>query len=126
MDKTYWNNSGKYMPTADALHTLVPAEGSVKEPRKNPKLERFRKAVNCYYDLYNNGLCNRVAEFRQVFGIQSSRYKISYGDYGATLYMRVEECMNQIIIEAAAEQGIPLEEFVANEDAPADGTGVVA
>jgi hypothetical protein len=108
MSTSYWNGTGLYNATSDQLHKLIPTEGSVANPRKNAALERFRKASNCYYDLYNNGLCNRAAEFRKVFGIQPSRYKIGYGDYSDHLYLQVEMCMNEIIMAAAREQGIAL------------------
>lgn len=106
MEQTYWNNAGKYQETADALQALIPDSGAVSEPRKNAKLEQFRKAVNCYYDLYNNGLCNRAAQFRAVYGIPASYYGSYRSGYGAQLYVMVEEKLNGIIEAAAAEQGI--------------------
>ena len=106
MEQTYWNNAGKYQETASALQALIPMEGTVAEPRKNKELERYRKAVNCYYDLYNNGLCNRAAQFRTVYGVPASYYGSYRNGYGAQLYVIVEEKLNSIIEAAAAEQGI--------------------
>lgn len=109
MEHTYWNRDGKYQILASALEKLVPASGSVEYPEANPKLEKFRKASNCYYDLYNNGLYNRAKEFYHVFGIASSQYKIGYGvfrDFSYNLYSETELRMNQIILDAAVEQGI--------------------
>ena len=57
-DISYWNNKGKYQTLSDKLSGLIPDSGSVKNTSKNRKLEKYRKACNCYYDLYNNGLCN--------------------------------------------------------------------
>ena len=105
---TYWNSKGKYQCVADQLQALVPAEGSVNEPRKNPKLELFRKAVNCYYDLYNNGLCNRARQFASVFGIASGQFRYSNWKFTSVLYDLTEHAMNRIIKEAAEEQGIEL------------------
>ena len=51
LTNTYWNSNGKYNALAEQLQALIPAEGAVAQPRKNKKLEKFRKAVNCYYDL---------------------------------------------------------------------------
>jgi hypothetical protein len=107
MSNTYWSNNGKFQTTADALQALIPDEGDIKG-NKNKALERFRKAVNCYYDLYNNGLCNRARSFAAVYGIGASSYG-SYGrGYSPRLYARVEDKLNEIIVAAAAEQGIEL------------------
>lgn len=103
---TYWNHKGTHQAKADELRKRVPASGSVDSPRKNKALEKFRKASNCYYDLYNNGLCNRVQEFRQVFGISSSHFKYGFGKYFHNMYDIVEEKLDAIIEEAAKEQGV--------------------
>lgn len=115
---SYWNHKGLYQTCGDQLNELIPAEGSVPNPRStNKNLEKFRKASNCYHDLYNNGLCNRMQEFRNVFGIAASMFKtrrtvfLTNGrTYQATrferrLYEKVEERMNQIVFAAAREQG---------------------
>ena len=104
---SYWNETGKNQYLADQLLTLIPVSGSVPNPRKNKKLEKFRKAQNCYYDLYNNGLMNRMAEFRSVYGFGASNYKQtwrSYPDFADAMYSKVEELLNLIILEAAKEQ----------------------
>ncbi len=111
--QTYWCHAGRYEQAGKALRRLVPTEGSVDQPKKNPRLEKFRKASNCYYDLYNNGLGNRAGEFGKVFGIRSSMYKFRVGRYDSRfdqhMYDLVEAEMSVIIAEAAAEQGIDLE-----------------
>mgnify|MGYP001057481999 CR=1 FL=1 len=89
----------------EKLERLIPASGEVPEPRKNRALEKLRKAANCYYDLFNNGLCNRAAEFRQVFGfggtaIADHRYN------HPVLEARLEACMDEIIVRAALEQKV--------------------
>lgn len=111
-DNTYWNHSGKHQDKVDALQALVPAEGPVKGS-KNKALERFRKAVNCYYDLYNNGLCNRAASFAKIFKVAPSDYGVGYtarclrvARFGPTLYEIVEKRMDEIIEAAVAEQGL--------------------
>ena len=106
---TYWNSKGKYQAAADALQHLVPDEGSVPNPRQNKALEKFRCATNCYYDLYNNGLCNRASQFARVFGFGASRYKETwrgYGKFSDRLYVKTEEQMDAIIVAAASEQGL--------------------
>jgi len=110
MKDTYWNHSGKHEHLADELRKLIPLEGSVANPRKNPALEKFRKASNCYYDLYNNGLCNRAREFYGVFGIASSHYRLGgpYSRFSDHLYAQVEAKMDEIIEAAMAEQALNL------------------
>ena len=109
MSNTYWDHNGTFQHTADSLRTRIPSTGSVTRPRSdNAKLERYRRACNCYYDLYNNGLCNRSAEFRKVFDIRPSYYRTRPGKFGSDLYERVEIVMDQIIMDAAKEQQIEL------------------
>lgn len=62
----YWNQKGKYQKLYDVLQPLIPIMDAC--PPNQPALDKLRRAGNCYYDLYNNGLCNRAAEFRRVFG----------------------------------------------------------
>ena len=104
---TYWNNNGIHEELVDRLKVLVPASGAVMHPRKNKALEKFRKATNCYYDLYNNGLGNRINQFRSVMGFAASPFKQSWRGYGCfdqTLYIKTEQAINEIILEAAKEQ----------------------
>lgn len=103
---TYWNNNGKYNAVADLLRNRIPDIGSVENPRKNPALEKFRKASNAYYDLYNNGMGNRNALFRSVFKLSPSHYGSIRDGYNALLYKLVEERMDVIVLDAAKEQGL--------------------
>lgn len=107
-NNTYWNSNGRYQAAIKALEARIPAEGSVDKPRQNRALELFRKASNCYYDLYNNGLCNRAREFRAVFGIASGRYGSYREDYSDRLFDLTESAMDEIIVKAAIEQGLGL------------------
>lgn len=107
-ENTYWNHNGKHQNKVTMLERLIPDSGSVPDPRKNPKLERFRKACNCYHDLYNNGLCNAMSEFRKVFGIAASHYRLRRYEFSQTLYDLVEKTMDEIIVEAFEEQSVNL------------------
>lgn len=100
MSNTYWNNKGKYKTLADKLHELIPSMGEVANPKENPALEKYRKAVNCYYDLFNNGLCNRAKEFKQVFGFAGTW--IAKRNFPPCT--KLEHVMDLIILEAYAEQ----------------------
>jgi hypothetical protein len=111
LKNSYWNNQGTFESAAKELNKLIPVEGSVDKPRStNKKLEKFRKACNCYHDLYNNGLGNRAQEFRQVFGIASSHYKTwrLRMSFMSDIYVDTEKVMDTIVINAAEEQGLAL------------------
>jgi hypothetical protein len=112
--RTFWNNDSDIQHVADELMGLVPDMGPVPDARNNKALERFRRATNCYYDLYNNGLCNRRQEFYRLFKIRvSDFYKYSYtsrGRYRDIDFDRimpvVEPVMRSFVMAAAAEQGV--------------------
>ena len=129
-EQTYWSHKGKHPKAQDALAELVPDDGEVKDAEKNPALETFRVASNCYYDLYNNGLCNRWEEFEQVFGFAGPYREVeadeddddhrSYSDRDKAWWTqaninRVEDAINKIILAAAKEQGITVP-----DDSPVD------
>lgn len=101
----YWNDAGKYQDLYEKLNDLIPSEGAVANPKKNRALEKMRKAANCYYDLYNNGLCNRAAEFRSVFGFGGTPIPKARFNY-PVLQERLDERMDEIILAAAKEQGL--------------------
>lgn len=101
----YWNHAGKYQDLYEKLNDLIPSEGAVANPKKNRALEKMRKAANCYYDLYNNGLCNRAAEFRSVFGFGGTLIPKARFNY-PVLQDRLDERMDEIILAAAKEQGL--------------------
>jgi hypothetical protein len=106
---TYWENKGLYQAEADALQTLIPAIGEVPDNKvTNKYLEKFRKAVNCYYDLYNNGLCNRAREFKTLFCIPVLREIKQNNDSNFLVSSVTEDAidakMDQIILLAYKEQ----------------------
>lgn len=110
MENSYWNGKGTYQALTEVLSKLVPDTGSVVNSSKNRALERYRKACNYYYDLYNNGLYNRAAGFSKMFGVLPSenRIRTRYGfDYTKGFFEAVEKKMDIIIMEAAKEQNVP-------------------
>lgn len=107
MESSYWNHKGKYQKAADALNKLVPEEGEVDSA--HPHLEKFRKASNCYYDTFNNGLCNRRSEFRSIFKnvvVVSRGRGTGYYDIDMQNWILLDKEMDAIILHAAAEQGV--------------------
>jgi len=107
---TYWEEKGTYQNIAEALQGLIPAIGEVPEGKTtNKHLERFRRAQNCYYDLYNNGLCNRAREFSAVFRIVGVAREIKERrNLSTMLSMHTETAidnrMSEIILNAYGEQ----------------------
>lgn len=102
---TYWGSNGKYQTVYEKLHTLIPHSGPLPEARSSQRaLEKLRVASNCYYDLFNNGLCNRAAEFRRVFGF-GGKYIVESRFQDVD---QLEEAMDRIILAAAKEQGIEM------------------
>lgn len=106
----YWSNEGKHQALADILQALIPAIGEVPEGKKqNKHLERFRKAMNCYYDLYNNGLCNRAREFSHLYKLSGIPREIRERRHlGSMLSLYTEICvddaMDEFIMNAYKEQ----------------------
>ena len=110
MDKTYWTGQGRYQAQADALEKLLPIIGEVEDGKgANKHLEAFRRAVNCYYDLYNNGLCNRGREFSTLFKITGVTKEIKARRWMDSMLTmdtqeRIEDKMSQFILAAMQEQ----------------------
>ena len=106
----YWSNEGKHQALADTLQALIPAIGEVPDGKKrNKHLERFRKAMNCYYDLYNNGLCNRAREFSRLYKLSGIPREIRERRHlGSMLSLYTEICvddaMDTFIRQAYQEQ----------------------
>ena len=101
-EQTYWCNKGKHQAAQSRLEAMIPREGSVNNPTANPALEKFRVANNCYYDLYNNGLCNRRWDFKRVFGFDAGD-----DDLTQDTIDQAEAAMDEIILAAEKEQLSP-------------------
>lgn len=101
--RTYWNNQGKYQYIYQELRHLIPDKGKVESPRKNKALEKLRVAMNCYYDLNNNGLDNLASQFRVTFGFGGRAYaRADFRDEKIT--EAIELKLDEIIINAFLEQ----------------------
>lgn len=106
MKNSYWEENSRYQAQMNYLQTLIPDVGRI-DGKTNTKLEKLRRAINCYYDLYNNGLCNHTRSFRDVFGVAPSLYRgARKWEYNETLYDVVEQKMDVLVLEAADEQNI--------------------
>ena len=74
------------------------------------QLEKFRKAQNLLYDLFNNALGNRRTEFRNFFGFvplpgYGHQYSISKMRW-EQIEDEMEPIFTDIIVAAAKEQGV--------------------
>lgn len=108
MENTYWNSKGTYQNLVEELNKLVPLSGEIKGS-KNRQLERFRKASNAYYDVFNNGGCNRGHAIGKFF--EGVMYYINHYrryNFGNINWNRIhtitEPKMDEIILAAAKEQ----------------------
>ena len=93
----------------DKLTELLPFEGRCEFQKTNNKhLEKFRRAQNAAYDLFNNGLCNKSRLFRDIYGWSVGYRDTSYANRMTWSHWenRVEEVLTPIIIAAAIEQGV--------------------
>ena len=104
-----WGLNEGFKTLSDKLTELLPFEGRCENPMsKNKHLEKFRRAQNAAYDLFNNGLCNKRGLFMSVYGVaptQRSVYtftKVSWEMWEDI----VEKMLTPIILDAAREQGI--------------------
>ena len=97
----YWYNTGTHEVINKKLWDLIPPMGSVHSAAgKNKKLEKYRKASRVYYDLYNNGLCNRSRSIFPLFGINADNARMA-GRYGSdSIESLIETTMDNIILDA--------------------------
>ena len=100
---TYWGEDGTYQDLSEQLHDLVPSSGSVDCPEQNPKLEKFRKMSNAYYDLYNNGGTNTGRKTAYYFPRTVTYAKQMRWN---RCYEITEPKMDRAILQAAKEQGL--------------------
>lgn len=105
MENTYWASKGTHQQYVDALNALIPATGAVSNPRSaNKALERFRRASNAYYDIFNNGGCNRASTIRHFFGVNMSYYRVGYSWNWNGIHRLTEPKMDELVLAAAIEQ----------------------
>ena len=108
-----WGVRNDVKHLVDALQHKLPAMGMVKNANKNRCLEKFRKAQNVTYDIFNNGLINRAKSLK-VLGLKKDDLPLPeyYGrdSYFPGNWDRVEflvsEAFTPIVRAAAIEQGI--------------------
>lgn len=101
---------------ADEINSLdiFPAQGEVEDKKNNPALEKFRKAQNVVYDIFNNGLGNRGHQCFGALGIRKRDMPFDMWSGGRCIqYARwdrieemVEEAFTPIVMAAAKEQGL--------------------
>jgi hypothetical protein len=108
-ENTYWNGKGEQQEIAEKVCKLIPTEGECDA--SFPKLERLRKIVQAYYDLYNNGGRNRSKEIRKYFGSGLKAFNDGDQDPASIktaneFIIRTEAVVTKAVIEAAKEAAI--------------------
>ena len=114
MKKTFWDREHPLSNIADWMsRELIPANGSVENADKNPNLEIFRIAANAYYDIFNNGGCNRQDDIIEIFGVKVTE-ELSNIDYAhdnhhaSELFKNIEDIiepiMTTVVCNAMVEQ----------------------
>ena len=109
MFKNPWGVNVGFKHLQEKLEELLPFEGRCEFPNsKNKHLEKFRRAQNAAYDLFNNGLGNKRALFKSIFGWSVGVRDTSYATkmQWSMWEDRVEEVLTPIMLEAAKEQGV--------------------
>ena len=109
--KAEWGMTPETKELVEKLDMLIPLTGKVKDK----KLEKFRKAQNVVYDIFNNGLCNLGRQLR-VLGLCKYDLNLPYFYGGGYEYPGnwdqvnevVEKAFTPIVMAAADEQGITL------------------
>ena len=109
MFKNPWGVNQGFSHLNNNLNDLLPFEGRCEFPNsKNKALDKFRRAQNAAYDLFNNGLGNKRALFKSIFGWSVGVRDTSYATkmQWSMWEDRVEEVLTPIMLEAAKEQGV--------------------
>ena len=107
--KNPWGCNQGFSHLNNNLNDLLPLEGRCEFPNsKNKALDKFRRAQNAAYDLFNNGLCNKRSLFQNIYGWSVGVRDTSYATKMTWSHWedRVEEVLTPIMLEAAKEQGV--------------------
>ena len=107
--KNPWGVNQGFSHLNNNLNDLLPFEGRCEFPNsKNKALDKFRRAQNAAYDLFNNGLGNKRTLFKSIFGWSVGVRDTSYATkmQWSMWEDRVEEVLTPIMLEAAKEQGV--------------------
>ena len=109
MFKNPWGVNQGFSHLNNNLNDLLPLEGRCEFPNsKNKHLDKFRRAQNAAYDLFNNGLGNKRSLFQNIYGWSVGVRDTSYATkmQWSMWEDRVEEVLTPIMLEAAKEQGV--------------------
>jgi len=100
---TYWNGNGTYQGFIDKLSEEIPLEGAVEDKA----IDRLRRAINAYYDIFNNAGCNSAGRkvayfFPGVMSYINSHHKIDW----SVVEEMTEPKMDEIILKVAKKKGL--------------------
>ena len=112
-----WGCTTETKQLAEKLTSLDiwPMDGEVADKKNNPAMEKFRKAQNVVYDIFNNGLGNRAYQCRHALdGLTKAELAFEIYINGQIcrptnwdqIEEKVEKKFTPIVMAAAKEQGI--------------------
>ena len=109
MSNTYWNGNGTYQGIIDKLSEEIPIEGACEDKA----IDRLRRAINAYYDIYNNGGGNSVSRKVSYFFpgvmscLKSNRYSsMNRGQDWDAVENITEPKMDSIVLKVAKAKGL--------------------
>ena len=99
---------GDLKEVIELLHERVPMTGPCeKRYTKNKRLDRFRRASNVVYDIFNNGLMNRGKEIRVLdskLRVRDLPIHASNADKWDIIEDRISGYYREIVMDAVLEQ----------------------
>lgn len=102
---TFWEKTSELSIIAEKLEEKIPVYGEVDNKKQNPALEKFRKAANVYYEIFNNGGMNSLAGCKNLFGLSAAEVRrfVEFRRWDR-LHDKIEPKLTEIVLAAAAEQ----------------------
>lgn len=118
-----WGCTPRTRILAEKLSNLdhFPSQGEVEDKKNNPALEKFRKAQNVVYDIFNNGFMNRGRQWKHL-GVPKSDLPFDYYDYAGRL---IRPANWKAIEEMVERKFTPIVEAAAKEQGLVDSVGII-
>lgn len=93
MEKSYWNDNGKFQKQQEHLwERYVPECGGCSDRHA----EMFRLISRLYYDVYNNGACNVIFDGHDDMKLAGSSLRIIADAIGERAYTKLVEAVDEL------------------------------
>ena len=120
---TYWTGKGVFEKLKNKLGKLIPDSGEAA----TDKLNLYRTMANLYYDLYNNGLCNKdiklppAKEYLELFKAElipflQDKKNLTAVKNGRRDYGAFEDVMNAVVQLAGKDYAV--QKYITEEFPP--------